>query len=61
MATKKKSVKKAGVKKAAGKGVKKTGRKDRMVCFECGREVTIDACGATESALICCGHEMGKK
>lgn len=61
MATRKKSVKGAGAKKAAGKGVKKTGRKDRMVCFECGREVTIDSCGAAESALICCGHAMDKK
>ncbi|MEW6516039.1 MAG: hypothetical protein AB1439_03945 [candidate division FCPU426 bacterium] len=58
MATRKKAAKKHPVKKAAKKA---SSRKPRLICYECGRIVTINDWGAAESSMICCGRVMGKK
>ncbi|MBF0522576.1 MAG: hypothetical protein HQL24_05915 [Candidatus Omnitrophica bacterium] len=33
----------------------------KLACEPCGREVIIDACGASESVLWCCNQPMIQK
>ncbi len=57
----KKSAKKPA-RKAAVKGTKNPATaKDRVVCYECGRELSVDKWGLTERAIYCCGRVMEKK
>jgi hypothetical protein len=32
-----------------------------LVCSPCGREVVVDACGASATTLWCCGRPMKSK
>lgn len=36
-------------------------RGQKMVCAPCGREVTISACGVSNTTIWCCGRPMKKK
>ncbi|TAM43109.1 hypothetical protein EPN54_00650 [bacterium] len=33
----------------------------KLVCVPCGRRIVIDACGASETTIWCCGKPMQKK
>ncbi|MDD4940224.1 MAG: hypothetical protein PHI60_08755 [Candidatus Omnitrophica bacterium] len=33
----------------------------KLLCVPCGRRVVIDACGASETTIWCCGRPMQKK
>ena len=33
----------------------------KLLCIPCGRRVVIDACGASETTIWCCGRPMQKK
>ncbi|MDD5583675.1 MAG: hypothetical protein PHV55_01280 [Candidatus Omnitrophica bacterium] len=32
----------------------------KMACVPCGREVVVDACGASSTTLWCCGKPMAR-
>lgn len=34
---------------------------DKLACSPCGREISVDACGVSETTLWCCGRPMKKK
>lgn len=42
--------------------MKKSGFKkgSKLACVPCGREVVIDACGASATTIWCCGRPMKK-
>ncbi len=33
----------------------------KLVCEPCGREITVDCCGAAETTIWCCGRPMKQK
>lgn len=32
----------------------------KLICVPCGREVVVDNCGISETAVLCCGVPMEK-
>ncbi|MDD5195103.1 MAG: hypothetical protein PHQ96_05475 [Candidatus Omnitrophica bacterium] len=34
---------------------------EKLACVPCGREVTVDFCGISESTIWCCGKPMQHK
>jgi hypothetical protein len=62
-ARKKPAKKKSAVrpKTAHAKSHGKSASQDRVLCFECGRELVISNWGSTERSIYCCGKVMESK
>lgn len=58
MPKKSKTAKKKNTKKSAHQ---RAAAKPRLICFECGRQLTVDSWGAAVSSILCCGHDMAKR